>query len=384
MSARISTPGTGSRPADLVVVGGGVMGLSCAWTVAQGGLSVTVVDPGDARSRATWAAGGMLAPLGEAPEPGPFLELALGSLALFPDFAARVEAASGRSVGLHLNGKLLTAATDGDAQRLAKRRDWLQADGHAVRWLDGGQVRALEPALSAQTRVGLLLEGNGRVDNRSLHAGLAEAADRTGVIRVRGRVTALRSSHGRVEGVELIGGGFLPAPAVLVAAGAWSGTISGLPRPLPVQPVKGQMLALSAIARPLTRVVTSPEAYLIPRETEQGPVVVVGATSEDAGFDLTVEPEGQEALLRGAVNLVPSLVDAPVVERWSGLRPGTTDDLPVLGPDPDLSGLFFATGHYRNGILLAPATARALAGWIAGDAPKGMAPFAPDRFSVQQ
>lgn len=362
------------------MAGGGIMGLACAWTLAGAGIPVTLVDPGEAESRATWAAGGMLAPLGEAPEPGPFLELALRSLALFPDFAARLEAASGRSVGLHLDGKLLTAATDGAVEGLARRRDWLLAGGHAVRWLDGGQTRALEPALSPRTRAGLLLEGNGRVDNRALQEALETAAYRAGVVRIRDRVAAVRARDGRVEGVELAGGRNLAASAVLLAAGAWSGTVEGLPRPLPVRPVKGQMLALAPGHRPLSRVVTSPEAYLIPRETERGPLVVVGATSEEAGFDLTLDHGRQEALRRGAAALVPALADVPVVERWAGLRPGTPDDLPVLGPDPDLPGLFFATGHYRNGILLAPATAQALARWMTGEAPRGMEPFAPDRF----
>ncbi|MDT8340511.1 MAG: glycine oxidase ThiO [Longimicrobiales bacterium] len=380
MSAWRSTPDASDGLRDVVVVGGGVVGLASARELARAGARVTVVDPQRADARATWAAGGMLAPLGEAPEPGPFLDLALRSLTLWPDFAREVESAAERTVGLHLDGKLLTAATSAEEVRLDARRNWLRAEGHAARWVDGAGARTLEPALSGAVRAGLLLEGNGRVDNRTLQEALGDAVRAAGGEVRRGTVVALLRDRGRACGVALDRGEALRAAWVVLAAGAWSGGLAGLPRPLPVRPVRGQMLAFAAPERPLERVVTSARVYLIPRETADGPVVVVGATSEEVGFDRSVDPAAQTRLASGARALVPALVAAPVVERWAGLRPGTPDDLPLLGPDPGTPGLLYATGHYRNGILLAPATARAVLGWITGDPPGGMEAFRPDRF----
>lgn len=380
MSAVLSTPGASAT--GIVVVGGGVAGLACAWRLAEAGHPVTVVDPGVPTLRATWAAGGMLAPLGEARGPGPFLALGAGSLALYPEFVDRLEAIAGMSVGLHLNGKLLTAATDPEVEALRRRKDWLVADGHAVRWMNGEDARSLEPALDPSTRAGLLLVGNGRVDNRALLVALECAFEKAGGQRVADYAHRLLIAGGRVRGVETRGGARHHGDRVLLAAGAWSGGIHGLPRPLPVRPVKGQMLAFAAPHRPLERVVTSSRAYLIPRETPDGPVVVVGATSEKAGFDLSVNEAGQDALREGAVSLVPSLDGRQIAERWAGLRPGTPDELPILGPDPEVEGLVYATGHYRNGVLLAPATAEAVSEWMTRRAPAGLEAFAPGRFTT--
>ncbi|UCC26530.1 MAG: glycine oxidase ThiO [Gemmatimonadales bacterium] len=364
----------------VLVIGGGVVGLAAAWALSDAGLRPRVVDPGEITDRATWAAGGMLAPMGEAREPGPFLHLALSGLERYPAFVRRLEAASGIGVGLHLDGKLLTATRPDDLRKLEARRDWLLADGHPVEWMDGEDARRLEPSLSPHVRAGLLLEGNGRVHNRDLQRALETAVAVSGVATTRGRVSALRSRGGRVEGVTLRDGRTLDAPVVVLAAGAWSGGIEGLPRPLPVRPVKGQMLAIASPDRPLCRVVTSPDVYLIPREAPEGPQVLVGATSEEAGFDRSLEPRGQAALEDGARDLVPQLGDAPVVERWTGLRPGTPDDLPIVGPDPEVSGLWYLTGHYRNGILLAPATAHLLTEGLTGVASPPAA-FRVERFS---
>lgn len=368
------------RAGDVVVVGGGVVGLSVAWRLALAGASAKVVDPEDEPRRSTWAAGGMLAPLGEAPEPGAFLDLALQSLALYPDFVAELEASSGVDVGLHLNGKLLAAVTPTDVERLEARRSWQVAAGYDVDWLDRRDVRRLEPAISGDVRAGLVLHGNGRVDNRALQHALEKAVEVAGVRRIPGSVAAVRNRRGRVEGVKLEDGSSLTAAHVVLSAGAWSGRIRGLPRSLPVRPVKGQMLAIAAPGRPLERVVAAPGAYLIPRETDGGPVIVVGATQEEAGFDRSVDLAGQRALEEAARAMLPVLAEAEVTERWAGLRPGTPDGLPILGPDPDLEGLVYASGHFRNGILLAPATARLVADWLVGAAPPRASAFAPGRF----
>ena len=363
------------------MVGGGVIGRTCALGLRGAGARVVVVDPGEPHRQAGWAAGGMLAPLAEAPGSGAFLELAQTSLALFPGFVAALEEIAGVPVGLELGGKLLTAFGGDDAEALRRRYAWQHRDGHPVEWLDGPGVRALEPAVGSEVVAGLLLRGNGRVDNRRLIRALRVACRRRDVDEREDRVVALLHDHGQMRGVRLASGGRIEAPTVVLAAGAWSGTIEGLPRPLPVRPVRGQMLSLGTPTRPLQRVVTSSGAYLIPRETEEGPVVVVGATEEEGGFDLEVGDPGQTRLRSGAIRLVPGLADAPVVERWAGLRPGSPDGLPILGPDPELEGLCYATGHYRNGILLAPVTAERLtAWWSSGDGAGLDDALRPERF----
>ena len=357
------------------------MGRSVALALRRAGARVVVVDPGEPERQAGWAAGGMLAPLAEAPGSGAFLALAQTSLSRYPDYVAELEEASGLDVGLHLDGKLLTAFGAADTEALRKRFAWQARDGHPVEWLRGEEVRRLEPSVGHDVEAGLLLRGNGRVDNRSLLRALVAACASAGVEEHRDRVGAIVEAQGRIRGARLASGGVLEAPTVILAAGAWSGRMEGLPRPLPVRPVKGQMLALGTPDRPLTRVVTSAAAYLIPRESPGGPVIVVGATEEEAGFDLAVGDPGQRDLRTGAIRLVPSLADAPVVERWAGLRPGTPDGLPILGPDPDLEGLCYATGHYRNGILLAPVTGERIAAWWAsGDASGIEDVLRPERF----
>jgi glycine oxidase len=301
--------------------------------------------------------------------------MAWTSLGLYPPFVAELEDATGLDLGLHLDGKLLTAY---DREREAELKARMQAlEGHAdaLDWLDGDEVRELEPALSPELRGALLLRGQGRVDNRTLTAALEADCRRRGIEFVQGRVTGLILRRGTVEGVRVgpsRGGALagdearIPCSALVLAAGAWSGGIDELPRPLAIRPVKGQMLALTAPEPGLTRVATAGDRYLIPRDTASGPVIVVGATEEDAGFDRTTDDAGQESLHDAAVRLVPGLAGARVAERWAGLRPGTPDGLPVLGPDPDVPDLCYATGHYRNGILLAPYTAARVREWWEG------------------
>lgn len=349
------------------IVGGGVIGLAGARALSEAGAEVTVVDPGRAELRAAWAAGGMLAPLAEAEGPGPFLEMARSSLRLYPRFVADLEASTGLELGLHLTGKLLTAYDPESEARLRARIAALQAEGEELSWLEGEAVRRLEPALSPEVRGAVLLPGQGRVDNRTLSLALERDCRRRGVAFVEGRVAEVIVHQGRVRGVRLEEReAEIPCAAVVVAAGAWSAGIRGLPRALPVRPVKGQMLALAAPHLHLTRVVTAGDRYLIPRDTSSGPVVVVGATQEDKGFDREIDDVGQTSLHEAAVRLIPGLSRAPVVERWAGLRPGTPDGLPILGPDPEVPDLCYATGHHRNGILLAPLTASRVLDWWKG------------------
>jgi glycine oxidase len=306
----------------------------------------------------------MLAPLAEAEGPGAFLQMAQGSLRLYPGFVSDLETHTGMKLGLHLNGKLLTAYDPDREVSLRARVAALEEAGEDLSWMDGPAVRRLEPALSPEVRGAVFLPGQGRVDNRALSEALERDARRRGIDFVEGRVSEVIVRQARVEGVRLEGeGSEIRCSAVVVAAGAWSAGIRGLPRALPIRPVKGQMLALAAPEPPLTRVVTAGDRYLIPRDTPSGPVVVVGATQEEAGFDLGTDQDGQSSLHEAAMRLVPGLRTARVVERWAGLRPGTPDGLPIVGPDSEVPDLCYATGHHRNGILLAPETAARVLDW---------------------
>lgn len=371
-----------SGAADVVVVGGGAIGCAIAWELTRRGAAVTVVERGTPGRGATWAAGGMLSPLPESRETGAFLTLALASLDRFPALAGAIREATGIDVQHRDDGKLLVAFDGAEAEALAEAYRWQRAAGFDVEWLeDGAAVRSLEPALSAAAVAGMYVVRDHQVDNRRLGRALWLAAAGAGVrFRLGDPVAAIRVGGGVVNGVELVGGERLDAGAVVIAAGSWSARIGGLPRPLPIFPVRGQMVAVETVPPALRRVVRTRRCYLIPRSDGR---LIVGATAERAGFRTRPTAAGIRSLLSAALEVLPDLGEAPIVETWAGLRPGTPDELPILGPDPEVKGLYYATGHYRNGILLAPITATLLAEAILGEpATLPLEPFAVDRFAV--
>ncbi len=366
----------GTSSSRIAVVGAGVVGLAIARRLARDGHQVTVFDAARAGRGASWAAGGMLSPLAEAVNTGAFLELALASMALWDDFAGEVERSSGHPIDYHRDGKLLVAFDDGEASLLRARYDWQRAAGHPVRWLDGEESRVVEPGLAEGVLAALHLPSDARVDPRRLASALVGEVGRLGVELLE--ETPVRqlaySGTGAVSGVRT-DRGLHEAEGVVLAAGAWTPDLLGRP-PLPV---KGQMLELRPSGRPVRALVADGHTYLIPRETERGYRVVVGATMEDAGFDLSTTDEAIDGLHRRAGRAVPELAAAERTGEWAGIRPGTADDLPVLGPDPERPGLVHAHGHHRNGVLLTPISAEWVVRWVAGEAPMGCEPFAPTR-----
>ncbi len=383
--ARRERPGPGG---EALVVGGGIVGLSVAHALARAGWGVQVMDEPRPGVSATGAAAGMLSPLSEASEPGPFLEAGLDSLARYPGWVEGLRAASGVDPRYRPDGKLRVARTPDGIHAL----DALEARARSA----GVRVSRLAPDAAAEAAgVGLgavsqalLLERDHQVDNRLLHRALAAACAVEGASVRAARVEALEVTNGRVSGVRLAGGLELHADAVVLAAGAWSPTLSGLPGParrcLPIRPVRGQMIALGAgtLERaPLPRrVVESEEVYLVPRDDGR---LLVGATVEEVGFRPACTDEARTRLHQAALRLLPGLGGAPVIEHWCGLRPATPDGNPVIGPVPGTPGLVVAGGHYRNGILLAPWTGAALARILAGcEGPEVPAAFLPDRFAI--
>jgi glycine oxidase len=367
----------------VVIIGAGVIGLSVAWRLAQRGAAVAVFDQGAAGAGASHAAAGMLAICAEA-EPGEEALVALGraSQALWPDFAREVEAAAGVPVDLRTEGTLIVALTADDQARLQHRLAFQKSLGLPIEWISGADARRREPHLAPGIAGAVLSPEDHQVDNRKLVAALRIAAERDGAtIREHCAVERVLSSGSRVTGVALADGTQVAADAVVLAAGAWSRRIEGLPadaRP-PVRPVKGQMLALrmDPSAPLLTHVLWTSVAYLAPRRDGR---LIVGATVEERGFDANLTAGGVLALLEGTWRALPAVEELPIEEMWVGHRPGSRDDAPILGAGP-VEGLVYATGHYRNGILLTPVTADAVARLVlAGEVDPVIAPFGIERF----
>jgi glycine oxidase len=369
-----ASSGGGVRP-DVVVVGGGAIGLASAWRLAQRGAAVTVVDP-DPGGGASGVAAGMLAPITEARMgEEPLLRLNLASWSRWPSFAAEVEGAAGAAVGYRADGTLVVALDADDRVALEELAARHQAMGLAVTPLRGREVRRLEPGLAPGVRAGFLAAGERSVDPPVLVEALRKAATAAGVDFVVAEVEHIATGpeRKRVTGVMLAAAGprRIDAATVVLAAGFRSAGIAGLPEAAapPVRPVKGEILTLRQppgaplVTHTVRGLVHGFTVYLVPRADGR---LIVGATVQERGWDTRVTAGGAYELLRDALVLVPGLDDAELVTARAGLRPGTPDDLPLIGPSP-LDGLVVATGHYRNGILLTPITAEAVAAAVAGE-----------------
>ncbi|MGD0454606.1 MAG: glycine oxidase ThiO [Solirubrobacteraceae bacterium] len=401
-----------NHPVDVVVVGGGIIGLAIAWRACQAGMSATVLERDLAGLGTSHVAAGMLAPVAEVEfgeSGGRLLDLGLRSASMWPAFASELEAGTGVSVGLLRTGTLLAARDDDDARELERQLDFRRSLGLAVRRLRPSEARELEPALAPTLRLALEAPDDHSVDPRLVLTALRQACESAGVkLREHTRVArvelgdagedvagpdhaGLNDAGGRVTGVTLEDGERLPAGQVVLAAGPWSERIDGLPQGavVPVRPVKGQILRLRdpAGAGLLRRVLRFRGGYLVPRG-DGG--YVLGATVEEQGFRLAPTAGGVYELLRDARELVPGISELEIEELSVGLRPGTPDNAPAIGRGA-VPGLVWATGHYRNGILLAPLTAALVVGVLAGgraDEPVGgqaddplLSACAPDRFT---
>ena len=329
----------------------------------------------------------MLAPVSEADaQERALTRLALESARRWPAFAAELADVSGIDVGYRESGTLVLARDRDEAEGLSRELALRRQLGLAVRELLPSQARSLEPALAPGLRAALEIPGDHAVDPRLVAAALAVAAERAGVtLRPNAPVARLRTRDGRVSGVALEDGEEVLAAQVVIAAGPWSDALDGVPQDarVPVRPVKGQLLRLrdpdhEPRAPLLERVVRYEGGYIVPRGDGR---YVLGATSEERGFDTSVTALALHQLLRDASELVPGVLELQVEELLAGLRPGTPDNAPVLGASSALPGLFWATGHHRNGVLLAPMTGEVLAAALGGEPGDGGREFSPDRFS---
>jgi glycine oxidase len=364
---------------DVAVIGGGAIGLAIAWRAQTRGLSTLVLERAAVGQGTSRVAAGMLAPIAEAaPSEEPLLELGLASARLYPRFVAELGA-----VGYTDCGTLLVARDADEAEALERELALRKRYGLEVQRLRSSAARALEPGLSPALRLALAVPSDHAIDPRQLTSALAAAAARAGAeIREGTEARALEVTGGRVDGVRLNDGMKIQAGAVVIAAGAWSGELAGLPgdERAALRPVKGQILRLHDPNGPglLTRVVRMGGAYVVPRGDGR---YVIGATTEERGFDTTVTAGAAFELLREASELVPGVSELVLDEFTAGLRPGTADNLPVIGSGRS-PGLYWATGHGRAGILLAPVTAEIIVALLCGEEPDPRhAAFLPGRFT---
>jgi glycine oxidase len=368
---------------DLVVIGAGVIGLAIAWRAAQRDMRPLVLDAAEPGEGATGVAAGMLAPVTEADfGEEALIELNLASARLYPAFVAELEAASGQATGYRQTGTLNVAVDRDQAEELARLHQLQRSLGLDARWLQARECRALEPALSTRVAGGIEAPGDHQVSPRLLVAALRTALERAGgALRSHARVESLAVEAGETEGVVLESGEVVRGRTVVIAAGAHAGQV-GLPpgAEVPIRPVKGQILRLAGeAAQPLSRrIVRTPEVYAVPRSNGR---LVVGATVEERGFDGSVTAGGVLDLLRAAYDVLPGIAELELQLASAGHRPATPDNEPVVG-EGAVGGLVWATGHWRNGVLLAPVTADAVVRLIAdGELTPGLGRFTPRRFS---
>ncbi|RKU10520.1 glycine oxidase ThiO [Candidatus Poribacteria bacterium] len=372
---------------NISIIGGGVIGLGIGWQLAKAGASVTIYERDQAGRAASWAAAGMLAPLAEAHTEEPeLLNLGCESLSLYPQWVEELATDAGMFIGYRVEGTLIVGLETDDTDQLCHLYEAQQHLGLDVNWLNGREARNIEPALSPRVTTAIHCATDYQVDNRLMVEALQRAYQTCGgVLYENCPIQKIVIENGVATGVQTQNG-FHETDVVVLSAGCWSGQIGGLPDAIipPVRPVKGQMLALQmeegidikAVIRTV-RARYPISVYLVPRSDGR---LIVGATSEEMGFDTRLTVGGTFELLRGAWEAVPGVYELPILETWAGLRPGSRDNAPILGKTP-IENLIYATGHYRNGILLTPITAYEITTLIlSGETPETIAPFQLDRF----
>jgi glycine oxidase len=377
-----------SDTSDVLVVGGGIIGLVTAWRAAQRGFATALVDP-EPGGGAAQVAAGMLAAVTELHYgEQTLLALNVASARRYPEFAAELTDATGHDLGYRRCGTLAVALDADDRAHLRELHAFQLQSGLVAEWLSGRECRRLEPMLAPGVRGGLRVDGDHQIDPRRLAAALVAACERAGVVFHRAWADRLTVVRDRATGVVTADGTVLGAGRTVLAAGSLSGRLAGVPDAVlpPVRPVKGQVVRLTMpegraplLNRTVRAVVRGNALYLVPRESGE---LVVGATSEEMGWDTTVTAGGVYELLRDAHELVPGITELPLTETRAGLRPGSPDNAPLLGPTA-LEGLLLATGHYRNGVLLTPVTGDVMAHVLTtGELPAEARAFTPGRFTT--
>jgi glycine oxidase len=377
-------PSGEKRTADVLVLGGGVIGLTVARALSVRGVkNITLIERSRLGAESSHAAGGMLAPQAEADGADVFFDLACASRDLYPVFSDALREETGTDIELERTGTLYLAFTDEDEREIEHRNSWQTRASLAVERLSAAEARELEPCISPLLRAALRFPLDVQVENRRLIAALSTSVEKHGVnLLTETNVESLIIKHGQVAGVET-SRGRISAPIVVVACGAWTSFLASEgfdAQPVKIEPVRGQMLCFETNPRLARHVIYSPRGYIVPRLDGR---LLAGSTAEHAGFEKRVTAGGVHLITAHALEIAPALAALPLIDLWAGLRPRAMDDWPVLGESPDTRGLFYATGHYRNGILLAPITGELIAEQITTNiTPPQLQAFSPDRFRL--
>ena len=371
--------------ADVVVIGGGVIGLTIVRALAlRGAGDVCLIERASLGHEASFAAAGMLAPQAEANSLDDLFKLATRSRDLYADFAASLHEETGIDIEFDTTGTLYVALTYNDLIDIEKRYAWQTAAGLSVELLTRSQTQKLEPCISPGVLAALRFPLDVQVENRRLLSALANSVSKLNVSMFTGTsAESVKIEKDRITGVQT-SRGFINCQSVVVAAGTWSSFVKFAPpsqKPAPaIEPVRGQMISFDARPQLTRHVIYSPRGYIVPRRDGR---LLAGSTSERAGFAKQVTAGGISSILKNAQEISPSVSALPIVDTWAGLRPRAPDNLPVLGPCDEIGGLFYATGHYRNGILLAPVTGELIAEAVVGGVTSPLlGPFSPSRFDL--
>ena len=373
-----------AKTAEVAIIGGGVIGLAIARALALRGVrDVLLIERGSLGAESSSAAAGMLAPQAEANRAHEFFQLTCQSRDMYPAFAAALLAETGIDIELETTGTLYLAFTEHDEAELQKRYAWQHEAGLPIENLNAAAVRQLEPSINEDVRAALKFPFDTQVENRRLLSALASANERLGVRMETGTaVKSLKIERDRVTGIET-SRGFIATGAVVIAGGAWSSLLGAADKALPdlrIKPVRGQMLCFEPQPQIARHVIYSPRGYLVPRRDGR---LLAGSTTEHAGFEKQVTAAGVHSILKAALEISPRIAALPLTDSWAGLRPRAGDTLPVLGPCAEIAGVYYATGHYRNGILLAPITGELIAGAVVDRVfPATLEIFSPDRFGL--
>jgi glycine oxidase len=367
---------------DAIFVGGGVIGLACAWRAAQRGMHACVLERDRPAAGASGVAAGMLAPVGEASwGEERLLDLNFESLGRWPGFARQLESEAELEIGFSQSGALHVAVDRDEAEELRRRFELHRGLGLDSQWLSGRECRQLEPGLATTVRGGAHVPGEASIDPRKAVAALLAALDRRGVAVHSGAEVVGAERQAGAWRVGTTDGQVFEGSSLVLAAGCWSGQARWLPAGVPpVRPVKGEILTLrgSADEPACDRIVAGERVYMVPRADGR---LIVGATVQERGFDTTVTAGGVYELLREAYRVIPEIAELELVEATAGLRPGSPDNAPLIGAG-DTENLLVASGHFRNGMLQAPVTADSIAALLAGEAaPVDLKPFSPQRFT---
>lgn len=367
---------------EVVIIGGGVIGLAVARALAQRGVrDVLIVERSSLGAEASSAAAGMLAPQAEADCADDFFRLCCQSRDLYPAFAQSLHEETGLDIELETSGTLYLAFTEEDERELEQRYEWQTRAGLTVEKLSGDSARLFEPCISTDVRAALRFPLDTQVENRRLISALAAANEAFGINVLTGvSAESLSIKRDRITGIETARG-FVACEKVVIAGGAWTNQVinEALPNPR-IEPVRGQMVSFDATPQIARHVIYSPRGYVVPRRDGR---LLAGSTTEYAGFDKRVTAAGVQSIVTSALEITPSIAALPLTSTWAGLRPRAADGLPVLGPCAEIVGVFYATGHYRNGILLTPITGELLARAIVDEEVSPLLQiFSPDRFQL--